>query len=576
MNKNSTIKKVIITITLFAFLLPTNSNFPQSIKSFRASNGMVVSASDIASKVGVDILKRGGNSIDAAVAVGFALAVTYPYAGNLGGGGYMVIHLSNGKNVAIDYREKAPIKAYRDMYLDKEGNFVPEMSQEGATSVAVPGSVAGLLYVLEKYGTMKLSDIIQPSIDLARDGWELDYRTAESFNYFMKDFDKYPSSKKVFDKGIPYKQGDLFVQNDLANTLELIKENGNNGFYKGKVAELLIKQIKSLGGYITQEDLDKYKPVEKEPVIGSYNDYQIVSMPPSSSGGIALIEMLNILENFNINKDDFGSSDYYYKLVETMKYAYKDRANFLGDEDFVKVPKEVLISKEYAKKIYDKIIAHYGKAIPSNQLSDIPIGFVKESNETTHYSVLDSFGNAVSVTTTINSAFGSKIIVDGAGFLLNNEMDDFSAKAGTPNQFGLVGNEANSIQPEKRPLSSMTPTIVLKDDKPYLIIGSPGGSRIITTVLQVILNCTTFNMNLEDAIDFPRIHHQWLPDKIFLERFALSNDVMQKLLDMGYQFEDANSRFTILGLAEGILFDAQKKLIYGVSDKRGSGSAIGY
>lgn len=576
MNKKFNIQKVIIAITFLSFLLLTNFSFSQSIKSYRASNGMVVSASDIASQIGVNILKRGGNSVDAAVAVGFALAVTYPYAGNLGGGGYMIIHLASGKNVAIDYREKAPLKAYRDMYLDKDGNFVPELSQEGVTSAAVPGSVAGLIYALEKYGTMKLSDVIQPAIDLARDGWKLDYRTAESFNYFMKDFDKYPSSEKVFHKKNPYKQGDLFVQNDLANTLEIIKENGKDGFYKGKVADLLIKQIKTLGGYITQEDLDRYKPIEKEPVIGSYLGYKIVSMPPSSSGGITLIEMLNILENFKISKEDWGSSDYYFKLVETMKYAYKDRSDYLGDEDFVKVPKDVLISKEYAKKIYDKIIAHNGKAIPSNQLSSVPISNFKESNETTHYSVLDEYGNAVSVTTTINSAFGSKIIVDGAGFLLNNEMDDFSAKPGTPNQFGLVGNEANSIQPEKRPLSSMTPTIVLKDEMPFLIIGSPGGSRIITNVLQVILNCINFDMNLEDAIDFPRIHHQWLPDKIFTERFALSDDVMQKLVEMGYHFEDANLRFTILGLAEGILFDSQNKIMYGVSDKRGSGSAIGY
>ncbi len=564
---------LLIFSLLFIYQIQISAQF---VKSFRSSNGMVVSASEIASLVGVDILKRGGNSVDAAVAVGFTLAVTYPYAGNLGGGGYMVIHLANGRNTTIDYREKAPLKAHRDMYLDKDGNFVSELSQEGATSVAVPGSVAGLLYALNKYGTMQLADVIQPAIDLARNGWNLDYRTAESFNFFLKEFDKYPSTKNIFEKGLPYKEGDLFIQSDLANTLELIKENGNDGFYKGKVADLLIKQIKSLGGYITQEDLDKYSPIEKDPVIGDYNDYQIVSMPPSSSGGIALVEMLNILENFKIKKDDWGSSDYYYKLIETTKYAYKDRAEYLGDEDFVKVPKDILTSKEYAKEIYDKIIAHYGKAVPSKELSKIPIGNFKESNETTHYSILDVFGNAVSVTTTINSAYGSKIIVDGAGFFLNNEMDDFSAKPGTPNQFGLVGNEANSIQPEKRPLSSMTPTIVLKDDKPFLIIGSPGGSRIITTVLQVILNCIDFDMNIQDAIDLPRVHHQWLPDKIFLERFAVSNDVIQKLLEMGYQFEDAESRFTILGLAEGILYDSQNKLIYGASDKRGSGAAIGY
>lgn len=576
MNKyffNNCFTILVVILVLFGY---QTQNHAQFIKSFRASNGMVVSASDYASEVGVNILKRGGNAVDAAVAVGFTLAVTYPYAGNLGGGGYMVIHLSNGKNTSIDFREKAPLEAYRNMYLDKDSNFVPALSQEGATSVAVPGSVAGLLYALDKYGTMKLSDIIQPAIDLARDGWELDYRTAESFNYFLKEFDRYPSSKKIFDSPLPYNQGDLFIQSDLANTLELIKDKGKNGFYKGKVAELLVDQIKSLGGYISLIDLEKYTPIEKEPVTGTYKGYEIISMPPSSSGGVALIEMLNVLENFNISQNDWGSSDYYYKLVETMKYAYKDRADYLGDDAFVKVPQKILTSKEYAKEIYDQIITHKGKAIPSQELGNISLDNFSESDETTHYSVLDIFGNAVSVTTTINSAYGSKIVVDGAGFLLNNEMDDFSSKPGAANQFGLVGNEANAIQPEKRPLSSMTPTIVLRDEKPYLIIGSPGGSRIITTVLQVILNCLDFHMNIQDAIDAPRIHHQWLPDKIYLERFAVSNDVMQKLLDKGYHFEDAESRFTILGLAEGILVDQGKGIIYGAADKRGSGAAIGY
>ncbi|MFZ5946930.1 MAG: gamma-glutamyltransferase [Stygiobacter sp.] len=542
----------------------------------RAKNGMVVSANQLASEAGIQILKKGGNAIDAAVATGFALAVTYPFAGNIGGGGFMVIQFENGKNTAIDFREKAPLTAHRDMYLDEKGNYIPLLSQEGATSVAVPGSVAGLIYTLEKYGTKSLSEVIQPAIDLAKKGWKLDYRTAQSFNANKKEFEKYSSSKKIFVKDKPWKEGDLFVQKDLAKTLEVIKKNGKSGFYKGKVADLLINQINSLGGKISQKDLDLYNVVEKEPVKGTYKGYEILSMPPSSSGGIALIEILNILENFKIDKDEWGSSEYIHKLVEAMKYAYADRAEYLGDDKFYNVPQKILTSKEYAKLISEKIKQNFGKAVPSNEIDRSILKNFKESNETTHYSVIDKYGNTVSVTTTINSAYGSKIVVEGAGFLLNNEMDDFSAKPGESNQFGLVGNEANSIQPQKRPLSSMTPTIVLKNGKPYIVIGSPGGSRIITTVLQVILNCLEFDMNIADAINSPRIHHQWLPDKIYIEQFALSNDVMKRLMEMGYQFEDANNKFTILGLAEGILVDQNKNIFNGAADKRGAGAAIGY
>lgn len=564
-----------ISILLIFFFITGKIN-SQYQRTARAENGMVVSASQKASEIGIQILKQSGNAIDAAVATGFALAVTYPFAGNLGGGGYMVIHFANGKNTAIDYREKAPLAAHRDMYLDKNGKYIPALSQEGATSVAVPGSVAGLIYALKKYGTKSLAEVIQPAIDLAKYGWKLDYKTAESFNAFKSEFLKYPSTKKIFVKDKPFNEGDLFIQKDLANTLELIKQKGNEGFYKGKVADLLINQIKLLGGNISKEDLEKYNIEEKDPLKGTYHGYEIISMPPSSSGGIALIEMLNILENLEISKNEWGSSQYIHKLVETMKYAYADRAEYLGDENFVKVPKEILTSKEYSKSIADKIKSNFGKAVPSDQLEKISLKNIQESNETTHYSVIDKYGNAVSVTTTINSAYGSKIVVDGAGFLLNNEMDDFSAKPGEANQFGLVGNEANSIQPQKRPLSSMTPTIVLKNNEPFLVIGSPGGSRIITTVLQVILNCIEFDMNIADAINAPRIHHQWLPDKIYFEQYALSQDVMNNLKAMGYEFEDANSRFTILGLAEGILVDQNKKLFFGAADKRGAGSAIGF
>jgi gamma-glutamyltranspeptidase/glutathione hydrolase len=551
--------------------------FAQPAQLARYKRGMVVSASEIASRVGVKIMENGGNAVDAAVAVGFALAVTYPYAGNIGGGGFMVIHLNNGKNTAIDYREKAPLYASKDMYLDKNGNYLPALSQEGTTSAAVPGSVAGLIYALKKYGTMPLSQVIQPAIDLARNGWPLDYRTAEAFKTFLPKFKKYLSSYKIFSKdGALYQEGDLFKQTDLANSLELIKEKGNRGFYNGKTAELFVKQIKSLGGYITQADLDEYRPVERIPVEGTYRGYKIISMPPSSSGGIALVEMLNILENYKFSKDEWGSSEYIHRLVEAMKYTYADRTYLLGDEDFFKVPKKGLTSKEYAKTIYDKIEEHKDFAVPSKEIkAGDPTKFT-ESNETTHYSVYDENGNAVSVTTTINSAFGSGIVVDGAGFLLNNEMDDFSSKPGEPNQFGLLGSEGNSILPGKRPLSSMTPTIVLKDDKPFIIIGSPGGSRIITTVLQVIMNCIDFDMNIAEAISAPRIHHQWMPDEIFYEKFSFSKDVKINLQKMGYKFEDANQKFTILGLAEAIMIDNDNHVIFGASDQRSSGAAAGF
>ncbi len=567
----------IILINLI-FITPSfNSLHGESAKPVRSKHGMVVSSSEIASQVGADIMKKGGNAIDAAVAVGFALSVTYPYAGNLGGGGFMVIHLKDGKNVTIDYREKAPLKAFRNMFLDKNGNYAPELSQQGTTSSGVPGSVAGLIFALKKYGTMSLAEVIQPAIDLAKKGWKLDYHSAESFKHFLPEFKKYPTSFKKFSKnGEPYEEGDLFKQPFLANTLELIKEKGVDGFYKGAVAEMLVKQVKSMGGYISMEDLAKYNPVERKPILGTYRGYQIVSMPPPSSGGIALVELLNILENYNFSPNDWGSSEYIHRLVEAMKYTYADRTYHLGDSDFYDVPQEGLISKEYAKSIYNKIIAAKDEAVPSSEISAGKPSKYQESHETTHFSVYDSEGNAVSNTTTINSGYGSKITVEGAGFLLNNEMDDFSAKPGVPNQFGLMGTEGNSIQPEKRPLSSMTPTIVLKDNKPYIIIGSPGGSRIITVVLQVILNCIDFHMNIQEAIDAPRIHHQWMPDKIFYEKFSLIKDVKNNLEKMGYKFEDADKRFPILGVAEGIMIDQENGTVYGASDPRGSGAAIGY
>jgi len=541
---------------------------------FKSKNGMVVSASKIASKVGVEILKTGGNAIDAAVAVGFALAVTYPYAGNIGGGGFMVIHLQDGINTTIDFRERAPFTAYRDMYLDKDGNVIENMSLEGAASVGVPGSVAGLIYALEKYGTMNLAKVIQPAIDLAENGWALESQDAESFYNFLEVFSKYPSSYKIFtNNGVSYKEGDLFKQPELAWTLKQIRDKGRDGFYEGKVSDLFIKQMMDMGGFITHADLDKYKPVERETIKGTYREYKIISMAPPSSGGIALIQLLNILENFDIEKDDWGSSRYIHRIVEAMKYVFADRTYHLGDADFYPVPVNRLISKEYAKTIFEKIGEN---AVLSKEIYGGDTLKYIESTETTHYSVYDSSGTAVSVTTTLNSAFGSKVVVEGAGFLLNNEMNDFSEKPGVPNQFGLLGMDANAIVPGKRMLSSMTPTIVLKDDKPYIILGSPGGSMIITTVLQVIMNCIDFNMNIQEAVDVPRIHHQWMPDKIYFEKFAINKDAMENLIKMGYDFSDMTDRIITIGLVNGIMIDQNNHIIYGTSDSRGNGSAEGF
>ncbi|MCH7973867.1 MAG: gamma-glutamyltransferase [Bacteroidetes bacterium] len=586
-NKFPSLIKIIFNLfflifTIFILGLSFNSCNPFEEKPVKAKNGMVVSASSFASKVGVDILKQGGNAVDAAVATGFALAVTYPQAGNIGGGGFIVIHLAKGKNTTIDFREKAPLFAFREMYLDSTGKFIPELSQTGVTSAGVPGSVAGLIYALNKYGTMKLKDVIQPAIDLAKNGWKLDERTAKSFEYYLPEFKKYSSSLKTFTKeGEPFKEGDIFKQPVLAQTLELIKEKGADGFYKGRIAELLVKQISALGGFITQKDLDKYKPVEREPIIGDYRGYKIISMPPSSSGGIALVELLNILENYSFKQNDWGRSSYIHKLVEAMKYTFADRTKYLGDDDFYPVPTKVLISKKYAKTIFnlsrqaktDKI----GKKVtPSENIKTGKIISYKESTETTHYSVYDKYGNAVSVSTTLNSSFGSRIVVEGAGFLLNKEMDDFSAKPGEPNIYGLLGSEANSIQPEKRMLSSMTPTIVLKDGKPFLILGSPGGAQIITSVLQVILNVIDFNMNIKQVVDAPRIHHQWLPDIIVYENDSFKRNVKNELKKKGYTFKDDYVKNRKIGIVAAIMLDNKNKIILGAFDKRGPGTAAGY
>jgi gamma-glutamyltranspeptidase/glutathione hydrolase len=560
-----------LTYSVFALLiLLFGFSESASRRPVKALNGMVVSSDSLATQVGVEILKKGGNAVDAAVAVGFALAVTYPQAGNIGGGGFMVIRMANGETVTIDFREKAPMKASENMFLDENGNFVPEKSQVGHLSVGVPGSVAGLLLALEKYGTMSRREVLEPAIELAEKGFIVNEGLANAFKNAFEHFKKFPSTMRYFSKnGQPYSAGDRLVQKDLAKVLKLIRDKGRDGFYKGKVADLIVEEMKRGGGLITYEDLENYQPVLRKPVVGNYRGYEIISMGPPSSGGVCLIELLNILENFDLKKYGFGSSYTIHYLVEAMKRVYADRAEYLGDPDFVQIPLDKLLSKEYAKELASEIDTFY--ATPSSRIIR-SVSPTSEGVHTTHYSVVDRWGNVVAVTTTINSYFGSMVAVDGAGFFLNNEMDDFSAKPGAPNQFGLLGSKANSIQPGKRMLSSMTPTIVLKNGKPFLVLGSPGGSTIITSVLQVILNVVDFGMNIQEAVDSPRIHHQWYPDQIFFERRGLPRDVIENLERRGHKLVE---RAGYQGEVQAILID-ENGVKYGAVDPRGYGLAMGY
>ncbi len=557
--------RLLIALILLNPLIQSASKDP-----VRGKNGMVVSASEIATDVGIEILKSGGNAIDAAVAVGFALAVTHPTGGNLGGGGFMVIRFNDGYCTTIDFREKAPNAANKNIYLDQNGNYIKELSREGWTSSGVPGSVAGLLFALDKFGNFDREKVIRHAQKLAEEGFRLNYRMAQSLNYNKNDFSRYESTKKIFvKKSGQWEEGDLLVQKDLSETLNMIINSGAEAFYSGSIAKLISEQAQKNGWQLTEKDLFDYKPVEREPVKGSYRSYEVISMGPPSSGGTAIIEALNILENFKIENNDWGSSEYLHNLTETLKYVYADRAEHLGDIDYYDVPMEKLLSKDYAAEVFSKIDETAKRA---DEISHGVFTY-NESSETTHYSIIDKDGNAVSTTVTLNSSYGNKIVVDGAGFLMNNEMDDFSAKPGVPNQFGLIGSEANSIQPGKRMLSSMTPTILVKDNQPFLIIGSPGGSTIITVVLQVILNVVEFNMNISDAIYAPRIHHQWRPDRLDFEPFAIVKDAAETLIEKGHILGNGNSS---LGRAEGIIFDSTNRIYYGETDPRGYGKAAGY
>lgn len=530
-----------------------------------AEHGMVSSQEALATRAGVEILKQGGNAVDAAVAVGFSLAVTLPRAGNLGGGGFMMVHLAEAnKTIAIDYREMAPAKAHKDIFLDENGDPDPRLSREHGLAVGVPGTVMGMELALQKYGTMTMKQVTAAAIKMAKEGIEVTPDLSTSLIGLKKRIAQWPSSAKIFYKadGSNYRVKETLKQPELAHSLSLIAAHGSKGFYQGETAQKIVSTIQEVGGIMTLEDLKNYRVVERKPVQGDYRGYQVVSMPPPSSGGIHIIEMLNMLEPFPIDKLGHNTAATLHLMTESMKRAYADRSEYLGDPDFYNVPVEALINKDYAKQLASQIKTN--RATPS---SDIKPGNLApyESDQTTHYSVVDQWGNAVSNTYTLNFSYGSGLVAKGTGILLNNEMDDFSAKPGTPNGYGLVGGEANAVEGNKRPLSSMSPTIVMKDGKPFIVTGSPGGSRIITTTMQVIMNVIDHDLNIAEATAAPRVHHQWLPDLLRVEQ-SLNRDTIELLEAKGHKVKVNNA----IGSTQSIMVTEQG--IFGASDPRRAGS----
>lgn len=544
----------------------SNAALAQSTVPVTAKNGIVVTEQHLASEAGLKILKEGGNAVDAAVAVGYALAVTHPCCGNLGGGGFMLIHQAKGKDTFINFREKAPGRATSKMYLDAEGKVVSGLSTKGYLAVGVPGTVLGLEQALKTYGTLTRSQVMAPAIELAEKGFVLQSGDVKILNS-SKKFNKQPNVAAIFLKNgtTPYQVGDRLVQKDLAHTLKLISESGSDAFYKGSIAQEITKVSSQNGGILTKEDFANYKVSETQPVGCTYRTYQVISAPPPG-GGTTLCEMLNILEGYKLKLD---SPDRLQWTLSAMLYAYADRNTYLGDPDFVKNPVAKLLSKEYAAQIRAKIPNN--RAIPPEPL--FPSTTTQEGTHTTHYSIKDRFGNAVSVTYTINSYFGAGVIAGDTGFFLNNEMDDFTSKPGVPNNFGLVQGSANIIEPGKRPLSSMTPTIVTKNGKVFLVTGSPGGPTITTTVLQIITNVIDYGMNIQQAVDSPRIHYQGLPNFVVTEPNALDAASVQKLWQLGYKVTPLVS----WGAAESILVDPETDALYGANDPRHpAGAAVGY
>ncbi|MBA2525852.1 MAG: gamma-glutamyltransferase [Pyrinomonadaceae bacterium] len=584
MKSPTKLPRVALTLAIAFSLISTSLATPSgtlnaaaaSRDPIRARRGLVASTSQIASQVGVDVMKRGGNAVDAAIAVAFALAVSYPAAGNLGGGGFMMIRMRNGKTVAIDYREMAPAAAHRNVYLDKEGNL---LKGEGSSTVGyrasgVPGTVAGMELALKRYGSGKLtwSQLLEPARRLAAEGFPMGHILARSLrgNDYLST---YPETRRIFLRdGNFYNDGELFRQPELAATFARLQRTGPKEFYQGQTARLIVEDMKRHNGLITMEDMRAYVAKEREPLSGSYRGYEILSMPPPSSGGAVLLEMLNILEGFDLAKHDWASSDRHHLTVEAMRRAFADRAEYMGDADFVKVPVAGLIDKAYADRLRKTI--RPDRASTSEEVSaGRPTGY--ESEETTHFTVVDAQGNAVANTYTLNDSFGSGVVAKGTGIVLNNEMDDFAAKPGTPNLYGLIQGERNAVAPRKRPLSAMTPTFVLrKDGSLWFTIGTPGGPTIINTVLQVITNVIDYNMNIQQAIDAPRIHHQWLPDEVVWEPYGLSGDTQLALSNRRHKLV---TRPRYMGDAQGIMIEEQTGVRLGATDpRRSDGLAVGY
>jgi gamma-glutamyltranspeptidase / glutathione hydrolase len=552
---------------IFLFQTPV---FSASRAPVRGKDVMVVCTSPVATDVGVEILRMGGNAVDSAIALGFALAVTHPAAGNIGGGGFMVLHLAEkNEEYTLDYREKAPAAASRDMYLDESGKIIENLSINGYLAGGVPGTVGGLYQAWKRFGSLPWADLVEPAVELAEEGFEVSYSLSESLKRGGKRMEAYPESNRIFLRnGNYYQEGELLRQPELARTLSLIRDEGPDGFYKGRTARLIAEDMEKNGGLITLEDLASYEARFREPVRGSFRGLEVISMGPPSSGGTVLVEMLNIMERVSFSGPGYNSSELIHLKAEIMRLAFADRAEYLGDSDFGYIPVKGLTSKEYAADLFSGIRKDW--AAPSKTVfAGKPLGY--ESEETTHYSIVDKDGNGVAVTTTINWGYGSGVTIRGAGFLLNNEMDDFSSGRGLPNAFGLIQGEANEIAGSKRPLSAMTPTLVKKDNKLYLVLGSPGGPTIINTVFQVLLNVVDFGMDIQEAVDAPRIHHQWMPDKLLAERDALSWDVQKALEGKGHFIELRGG----IGDAHCIMIDSEG-IRLGAPDSRTDSKAAGY
>jgi gamma-glutamyltranspeptidase / glutathione hydrolase len=572
-NKTAAKSNVEETTGFYQFLNedPEASPFFAKKAGVFADSGMVATAHPAASKVGVEILKAGGNAIDAAVAVSFALAVVHPAAGNIGGGGFLVYRDANGANYSLDYREKSPADGSRDMYLDKDGNVREGLSLNGHLASGTPGSVDGLVQMHQKFGSLPWEKLLQPAVNLAFNGVTLTAREARGLNRIKADLINYNPGKKYFMKAdtTEWKENDLLVQNDLGNTLKRIQEKGRAGFYEGKTAELLLAEMDEGCGIVSQKDLDNYKAQWREPIQTDYKNYKIIGMPPPSSGGIALGQLMKMVEKYPLSKWGWHTDSTTQVMIEAERRVYADRAKWLGDPDFAKVPKSEMLDNEYIKKRFSDF--SFAKATDSKAINPGSIAGY-ESTETTHFSVVDKLGNAVAITTTLNNSYGSKVVVEGAGFFMNDEMDDFSIKPGTPNMYGLLGYEANSIRPNKRMLSSMTPTIVEKDNKLFLVVGTPGGSTIITSVFQVVLNVIEHKMGMQEAVDALKFHHQWLPDKITYEKGAFTEKTLQKLIEKGYKMEMLKNT---LGRMDCIMVHPNGNL-EGGSDVRSDDTSLGY